>query len=247
MLFEKPDDQIGAFRRVIVRPVLKFFIRLAFTLLVRFEVSGKENLPQRGPLIVVANHFNFLDPVVLINVLPYSTEFIGGTEMPNAPALARIFPMLYGILRVHRGSVSREALTNGENMVKKGGVLGIFPEAGSWAQVLRPARPGAALLAVRTGAQIVPLGLDGVENIFPFRLGRRARVRINIGEPFGPFTEDIRGRDGREKLDGIGHSMMEGIKRLIPANKHGYYSDDPNIRLAARGTEIYPWDNITEK
>ncbi len=246
-MFDTPDDQIGAFRRIFVRPVLKFFIRIALTLLARFEVSGKENLPKNGPLIIVSNHFNFLDPVVLIDVLPYSTEFIGGTELPGAPALVRIFPRLYGTLRVHRGSVSREALTGGEKVLKSGGVLGIFPEAGSWAQVLRPARPGAALLAARSGAQIVPLGLEGVETIFPFRFGHRARVKVHIGQPFGPFTEDIRGRDGRERLDEIGHSLMHRIKNLLPPNKHGYYSDDPAVRQAASGTEIYPWDNLVEK
>jgi hypothetical protein len=40
---------------------------------------------------------------------------------------------------------------------------------------------------------------------------------------------------------------MERIKRLLPPSKHGYYSDDPAIRLAAKGTEIYPWDNTAEK
>jgi len=243
----KPEDEIGSFRRIFVRPVLKFLIKIALTLLTRFEVTGLENLPRKGPLIIVANHFNFLDPVVLINVLPYSTEFIGGTDLPGAPVPARIFPRLWGILRVHRGSVSREALTNGEKVLKMGGVLGIFPEAGSWAQVLRPARPGAALLAARSGAQIIPMGLDGVYTILPPRLGRRARVKIRIGKPFGPFTEDIRGREGRDRLDGIGHSIMESIKNLLPPSKHGYYSDDPLIRQAASGTEVYPWDKIQEK
>lgn len=120
-MFDKPDDQIGVFRRRIIRPILKTLIRFAFTLVARFEVTGKENLPKKGPLIIIANHFNFLDPVVLIDVLPYATEFIGGTELPGAPPAVRFFPKLWGILNVHRGSVSREALMNGEKVLASGG------------------------------------------------------------------------------------------------------------------------------
>ena len=113
--------------------------------------------------------------------------------------------------------------------------------------MLRPARPGAALLAARSSAQILPVGLDGVTDVFPLRFGRRAKVRVNIGKPFGPFKEDVRGRAGREKLEEIGHLLMQKIKELIPSHRHGYYADDPTVREAAKGTEIYPWADQVEK
>jgi hypothetical protein len=47
-------------------------------------------------------------------------------------------------------------------------------------------------------------------------------------------------------LDEIGHTIMRQIAELIPPERHGFYSDDPAIREAARGTEIYPWSDAVE-
>lgn len=230
-----------------MRGILRRLIHAGFSMLTEFKVCGIENVPQTGPLLVVGNHFNFLDPVVFIEALPLPLEFVGGTEMPGAPPIVRWIPAMWGVFRVHRGSVSRDALNNALNILSKGGVLGIFPEGGSWAQVLRPPRPGAALLAVRTGAQILPVGLEGVTNVFPVHFGRRTRVNVRIGKPFGPFRESVKGRGDRRRLEEIGDLIMNKVAELIPSDRRGYYSDDPNVRAAARGTELYPWDEKIER
>ena len=235
------------FRKGFIRPILKRLIYIGFKLLADIEVKGYENIPSEGPLLIVGNHFSFLDPVLMINIMPMPLEFIGGTELPGAPPALRIFPRLWGTFKVHRGSVSRQALNDAEKVLSRGRALCIFPEAGSWAKVLRPARPGAALLAVRTKTAILPVGLSGVHDVFPIRLGRRAKVKVEIGKPIGPFQAQINNRADREMLDNLGHEMMRAIKKLIPAAQHGYYSDDPELRLAAKGTEIYPWENNSEK
>jgi 1-acyl-sn-glycerol-3-phosphate acyltransferase len=132
-------------------------------------------------------------------------------------------------------------------VLEQNGVLGIFPEAGNWATVLRPARPGAAFLAVRTGVQILPMGFAHLNEIFPsLREGKRAHITIRIGKPFGPFHAEGRGRARRSELEAIGHKIMGRIAELIPPEKRGHYSDDPAIRAAAQGTEIYPWDESPE-
>ena len=69
-----------------------------------------------------------------------------------------------------------------EAVLAQRGVVGIFPEAGSWAAVLRPARPGTAFLAARTGARLMPMGLDGLIDVFPYlSRGRRACVTPPCG------------------------------------------------------------------
>lgn len=230
-------------RRRPLRPILRRLVAVALGALTRFEVEGKENIPDEGPLLLVGNHFSFIDPVALINSLPWPIEFIGGFRMPNAPAAVTWLPALWGVLPVHRGSVSRETLIAARQILKGGGRLAIFPEAGSWAAVLRPARPGAAFLASSTQAKILPIGLDGLVDVFPsLRRGKRARVRIKIGPSFGPLYVSDRGETDRRKLDEIGHQMMRQISQLIPPERRGYYSDDPAVREAARGTEVYPWE-----
>jgi 1-acyl-sn-glycerol-3-phosphate acyltransferase len=220
---------------------------LAFALLADLRIVGEENLPDGGPLMVVANHFSFVDPAAMVRTVPWPIEFIGGFQMPNAPPAVTWIPQLWGYYPVHRGSFSTDALRAAESVLEQHGVLGIFPEAGNWATVLRPARPGAAFLAVRTGVQILPVGFANLNEIFPsLRERKRARITIRIGKPFGPFHATGRGRARRPELEAIGHTIMEHIAELIPPEKRGHYSDDPAIRAAAAGTEIYPWDENPE-
>lgn len=234
-------------RRRLARGVSRRLARLALAALTHLRIEGQQNLPDGGPLIVVANHFSFIDPVAMIRAVPWPIEFVGGFQMPNAPPAVRWLPKVWGYYPVHRGSFSTDALRAAEAVLEQNGVLGIFPEAGNWATVLRPARPGAAFLTVRTGAPILPLGFANLNDVFPsLRRGQRARVTIRIGQPFGPFHAQGRGRDRRPKLEAIGNEIMERIAQLIPREKRGHYSEDPAIRAAAEGTEIYPWDENPE-
>jgi 1-acyl-sn-glycerol-3-phosphate acyltransferase len=227
--------------------VLQKLARGAFAVLTHLRITGREHLPDGGPLLLVANHFSFIDPAAMIRTVPWPVEFVGGFQMPNAPPAVTWLPNIWGYYPVHRGSFSTDALRAAEAVLEQDGILGIFPEAGNWATVLRPARPGAAFLAVRSGARIVPMGFAGLNEVFPsLRKGRRARVAIRIGEPFGPFHAEGRGRARRPELEAIGHEIMGHIARLIPPAKRGHYSDDPAIRAAAQGTEIYPWDENPE-
>lgn len=235
-------------RRKPIRTALRKLIWLALSALTHFEVEGMENLPAEGPLLLVGNHFSFLDPVAVINTMPWPVEFVGSPRMPNAPAVVRWIPGLWGVMPVLRGSISRETLLASRQILKRRGRLAIFPEAGSWAKVLRPPRPGAAFLATSTTASLVPVGLDGLVDVFPsIRRGQRARVHVNIGKPFGPFYVSDRGETNRARLDEIGHEIMRRIAALIPPERRGFYSDDPSIREAAKGTEVYPWDGIQEE
>lgn len=234
-------------RRRLLRPLLRSGIAAIFALLTDFHLEGQENLPAKGPLIVVGNHFNFLDPLAVIHTIPYPIEFVGGRQAPNAPAVVGWIRNLWGILPVSRGSSSRDALLRAQYVLQENGILGIFPEGGSWAAVLRPPRPGAALLAARSGAPIIPVGLDGLVDVFPcLRRGRRAQVTVTIGKPFGPFSLDVRDRSNRAAIDEIGHEIMHHIANLIPPERCGYYSDNSAVREAAKGTEIYPWEDTRE-
>jgi 1-acyl-sn-glycerol-3-phosphate acyltransferase len=234
-------------RRRVVRALLKASIAAALAALTDLEIIGRENIPGEGPLLIVGNHFSFVDPVVMILVTPFPSEFVGGPTTPNAPAWSDMFRRAYGILQIRRGASSRDGLLAAESVLKQKGVLTIFPEGGSWASVLRPPRPGAALLASRTPARVLPVGLDGPVDLFPrLRKGKRGHITVRIGKPFGPLTLDRRDGSIRERLEEIGQEMMRSIALLIPPERRGYYSDDPAIRAAARGTEIYPWESTIE-
>lgn len=235
------------FHRRPLRHMLKKMSITAFDLLSHLEINGEENLPKNGPILVVGNHFSFTDPAAVVRIAPWPVEFLGGAITPHAPLWTRIIPLLWGYHKLYRGTGSRSALKAGEELLRKGKVVSIFPEGGNWATVLRPARPGTAFLAARTSAMILPIGLDGFTDIFPsLKKGKKAKVTVNIGKPFGPFVATATGRKHREQLNEIGHEIMRQIAQLIPEERRGHYSDDPVIREAAKGTEKYPWADKIE-
>lgn len=233
-------------RRILIRKIVRTLTFPAFWLLSDLNISGRENLPQGGPLLVVSNHFSFIDPVAIVRALPWPIEYVGGADFPHAPEIVKALPQIYGYYPVYRGTGSRLALRAAESILKQNGVIGILPEGGSWAEVLRPARPGAAFLGTRTGARYLPLGLYGLNDIFPLKPGKRPEVHINIGQPFGPFTAEGRGQERREKLDQIGLTIMKKIAQLLPDRYRGFLADDPAHRQKAKGTEKYPWDDKVE-
>lgn len=164
--------------------------------------------------------------------------------MPFAPAIVRWLPRMWGLYRVRRSGSSRGALRQAEETLKEGGILGIFPEGGSWATVLRPPRPGSAFLATRTQACVLPVGLDGLPEIFSsLKRFRRATVTIRIGKPIGPFKATAKGRIGRSELDTVGDSILRAIAELIPPGVRGVYSEDPKLRQEANAVAQYPWEH----
>ena len=233
-------------RRKYWRSFLHWLSRVAFWLITDLTIVGEENIPEDEPLFIVGNHFSFIDPVAFLRIFSWPLEFVGGAQTPHAPKITRWMPKLWGYYPLYRGTGSRDSLRAAEQVIQKGGYLGIFPEGGSWAEVLRPARPGTAYLATRTGARILPVGLVGLNDVFPLKLGKRAKIEFRIGKPFGPLRAEGRGRERREQLDELGHEIMRRIAELLPQEKRGRYSDDPAICEAAKEFEAYPWEDKLE-
>lgn len=221
-----------------IRQLMQNLAKLAFWLLTDLEIEGQENFPSQGPLLMIGNHFSMVDIPAFIRVAPYPIEFIGGATTPNASPLFSWVPRTYGIIPVYRGTGAQFALKEAEKVLNENGIIAVFPEGGSHGRMLRPARPGSAFLAARTGARILPVGLINMDTVFE-KLSklRRAKIKIRIGKPFGPFIAKNRGRD-REELEKIGNTMMQRIAELLPPEKHGYLSSDPDLR--AQVTD-FPW------
>lgn len=233
-----------------MRRCLGALIRVAFTLLTRFQVEGRENLPKEGPFLVVANHFHFADPLAVIRAVELPLDFVGGFRMPFAPASVRFLPRLWGLYRVPRGEegFARAALRDAEATLRQGGIVGIFPEGGSWTNVLRRPRPGTAFLAARTGVRVVPIGIEGTDGIFPsLRRLRRQPVAVRIGTPVGPFLGEESGLPRRDRLDAVGDTVMRAIAELIPESRWGVYSPNPDVRAQAEAVAAYPWQGATRR
>ncbi len=238
-----PDIQYP--RRLKIRSLLKALISAALHTFSDFEVIGEENIPDQGPLIITGNHFSFADSIAMLHVAPPGIEMFSGANPAFTPWWGKLLPRLWGVLFVYRGTGSKQAIRDAESVLKQGGFFGIFPEGGAWAEMIRPARPGAAYLAGRTGAPILPVGFTGFNEVFPLRFRNQNKITIRVGKPYQPAPITGRGRQRREQLDELGERIMKEIADLVPDHLRGKYSSDPAVREKAREVESYPWQTAS--
>ena len=214
-------------RRRLIRRLLKTGIDFFAGILTHWEISGLENLPEQGPLLVVGNHFHFLDTLAPIHSTRWPLEFIGDLVMPNAPLVLRIFPNAWQTLKIQQGTPNFEALQASQAVLAQNGVLVIYPEGHALNQPLRPALPGAAYMALRTGAPIVPMGTisDNDWQLIKTITDKKRRLNVftRIGEVFGPIETSNSERPTREEIKAAGNLIMTKIAALLPEEFRGEF------------------------
>src|SRR5690606_3398751 len=148
-------------RRVLIRGIMRLVGRVLLRLLARPEVTGLENIPKDGPLILVGNHVAMIEVIMMAIYVPWQVEFVGTGDIPIDPRFAGIVK-LWGILPVNRGSTDRKEMTVPLDILKQGGFIGIFPEGGIWSTHLKQARTGVAWLSFHANAPVLPMGFGGM-------------------------------------------------------------------------------------
>jgi len=196
-------------------------------LLTRWQVKGKENIPDQGPLIIVANHLSLADPPVLNVSLTRKVIFMAKEELFRHK-IAGYFIRSFGAFPVHRGQLDREALRQARKVLDEGLALVMFPEGmRSRSRKLRPALPGAALIASRSGAPILPVGIAGTEKFKNITwLFRRPCITVNIGRPF--YLPQVNGKLTKAELNRFTDLIMEHIAELLPEEYCGEYQTKEN-------------------
>ena len=187
----------------------------------RWRVNFHGEIPKSGPLIIVANHLNMIDPPLLSASITRRIVFMAKQELYSSPG--GIFIRLFGAFPVRRGEPDRRALRQAEAVLREGLALGMFPEGtrGRMAQMQRP-KAGTSLIALRSGAPILPVGITGSEAISgPGFIFRRPKITVNVGRPFTlPRRE---GKVTAAQLDKLSDVIMEHIADLLPESYRGVY------------------------
>jgi putative phosphoserine phosphatase / 1-acylglycerol-3-phosphate O-acyltransferase len=221
----------------------------------RFDIDGTDDIPREGPAIVVANHRSYFDTVAVSMTVSRSgrpVRFLGKKEVFDAPVIGPLAKAMGGI-RVDRGTGSAGPLDEAARALQAGELValmpqGTIPRGRAFFDPVLKGRWGAAKLAQRTGAPIVPLGIWGTERVWP----RSARVpnMLNVSSP-----PTVRVRAGRpftlpgEDLDADTEAIMSAIVDLLPpeAREHreptpeelalalpASYKGDPDAELTRR-------------
>lgn len=200
------------------------FVRLVLPLLARWQIEGRENVPEKGPLIVVANHLHNFDPPILSASLPRPVVFMAKEELFGSWWSWAV--RAYGAFPVKRNGAHRQALRQARQVLEQGLVLGMFPEGtrSPHAQ-LQPGKDGATLIAYHSGAPILPVAISGTEKLKGMScLISRQEVRVSIGQPFALPRPS--GRLTKSALASLTTDIMMHIAELLPPAYRGVYAKD---------------------
>ena len=160
--------------------------RIAARGLLDLEVSGTDNIPKRGPLVVAANHLSHLDPPLVVNAVGRLVRFIAVDELFGNHLAFDVVTGFFGAIPTDRDGVPLRALEEAVAHLRGSGTVGVFPEGRRveyWGET-EPKR-GAAWLSWMGGAPLLPVAIHGTERTLgPVNRGiHRTAVRIWIGQP----------------------------------------------------------------
>ncbi len=200
------------------------FFRLAFRVLFDYRLRGLENGPREGPLIVAINHASFADPLLVGAFIPRPIIMMGKVELFRKPVFGLLVRM-YGAFPVRRGEGDLQAVRRSLEVLRSGDALLLAPEGTrSKDGKLQRGKEGTALIALRTGALILPVAIWGPKYLWKnlARL-RRTKVEMVIGEPF--CLESPSRRPSRQQLRELTDEIMRRIAVLMPPELRGAYAD----------------------
>jgi 1-acyl-sn-glycerol-3-phosphate acyltransferase len=218
------------------RNILRWMMRhIGFRFLAKVEgIEGVENIPSEGPAIIIYNHIAFVDPVVIMGLMPRNVVPIAKAESYNEPIWG-IFPKLWDSIPVKRDEVDRGALRAMLNVLRAGETILIAPE-GTRNENLQEGKEGVAYLAIKSSAPVVPVaiyGTKGFPSINPKRW-REEGATVRVGRPFR-FRETP-DRVGLEHLRKMTDEAMYKLAELLPEDLRGVYSD---LGKATEDTIVY--------
>jgi 1-acyl-sn-glycerol-3-phosphate acyltransferase len=174
-LAERVDGSPGLRRRQRIGRALT-------TALADLDVAGLRHVPLTGPVVLAVNHAAFLDGPLLFGLLERPVSFLVKSEAFANPVLARVLRGA-GQIPVHRETIDPAPVRLALDVLRRGGIVGIFPEGTRGDGRVATARPGAAYLALRTGATVVPVACHGTLTMTHRPGLRRPPVRVTVGPP----------------------------------------------------------------
>jgi putative phosphoserine phosphatase/1-acylglycerol-3-phosphate O-acyltransferase len=218
--------------------LLRPFVRPSSFPYARFDLTGVEHIPAKGPVLLAANHRSYFDVAALALVaarLGRPVRFLGKKEIFDAPVVGTIARAIGGI-SVDRGSGSDRPLRAAEAALRAGEVVivlpqGTIPRGEAFFDPILKGKTGTARLAAATGAVVVPIGLWGTEKVWArsartpdFTLVRRPpRVTIRVGLPL-----ELSGTDAK----GDTAAIMAAISTLLP--EESWVRHEPTAEELAR-------------
>jgi 1-acyl-sn-glycerol-3-phosphate acyltransferase len=200
--------------------IAKVLLRVLFRVFNRWEVTGREQVPKGGGVLLIANHTSYADPPIVGTACPRPVNFMAKAELFEIPILGWLIRRTHAF-PVRRGGGDRSALRRAVRLLRQGKVLLIFPEGTrSPDGRLMAAEQGAAFVALASGAQVVPIAIIGADRLLPRHSAiiRPAKLTVRFGPPLdlSPWQGQSR---NREALLQVSKQMTEALRALLPPDR----------------------------
>jgi len=218
------------------------FGRIVWRLFARVHLSGFEHLRGLdGPVLIVANHISNADPPLIGSFVTPALDrriyWLGKQEALDWPVLGALIEH-NAVIGIQRGAADVDAFRSAKRVLDERHVLIVFPEGTrSPTGRLQEAKEGTTILALRTGARLVPIGVSGTRAVWPRgqKLPHpiRGRVSLTVGRPFTVSAPGA-GAERRAAQVAATTEIMRRIAELLPPEQRGFYAD-PVARTAAPG------------
>jgi 1-acyl-sn-glycerol-3-phosphate acyltransferase len=215
----------------ISQTILLFLLRRLINLLLRLEITGLENIPTAGPVIIIINHIAFLDPLMVCAISPRLVIPLTKKEAFDS-LLWRPILKLYGAISLQRGEADTRAIKSTLQVLKQNGVILMAPEGTrSPTYQLQPAKEGTAMVALRSEAAIVPIGITGTHQIKAHWLKLKcAPVQLTVGQPFRLRLTSTNGRAHRAEMVAMTQEIMYRLAQQLPPEFRGVYKHPEEVR-----------------
>lgn len=203
--------------------IIVWIVKIATGILCRIDAPDLHKVPMHGPLIVYSNHTGQIEVAVLFSHLqPRPLTGWAKVESWNNPFLNWLFN-LWRLIPVRRGEGDTTALRKAIAAIQEGAIFGIAPEGTrNITGRLKRALPGTVMLALHSGAPLLPVAHWGGENFLKnLKRLKRTDFHIRVGEPFHLSVEGI--RMTRETRQQIVDEMMYRLAELLPPEYRGEY------------------------
>lgn len=187
--------------------VFRAGFRVIFKTVFRWEIHGLANIPAEGPTILCSNHISNWDPPLIGSPLDRPVHYMAKEELFKVPVVGWLIRQ-FGAFPVKRGGVSKESIRLSIGLLRSGKVMGVFPE-GTRKNAGGEGKKGAAMLALRSGAAVIPVAIVG--DYKPFR-----KIRVFYGSPVD--LSEFEG-GGAETLEAATDKIMTTIRDMVRKEK----------------------------
>jgi 1-acyl-sn-glycerol-3-phosphate acyltransferase len=187
----------------------------------RPKVTGREHVPETGPVILAPVHRSFADFGFAAFCTDRKLFFMTKDEMWENRWLGKLL-LSVGAFPVHRESADREALQRAEEVLRRGEVLVLFPEGTRRAgPVVEDLMEGAAFLSARTGAPIVPVGIGGSDLSMPkgSHIPKPDTIQVVIGPAIPAPPRTGGGRVSRSAVHATTEALVPALQAVYDQAK----------------------------